>query len=166
MEKDCTNKKVESKSEVSDAPSETIRKKELLGKQLLSARKQASLSQEEAANRLGISRQTLSKWEMGKSSPDAVFIQKICGLYQQSADQLLDIYHLSTKEDYPSSFDPSQKNTLLPRKKRWVFLLAADLLICILLVSISKHMLFWVLNYNLLFLLVWGLVRIFRFLRR
>ena len=51
-------------------------------------------------------------------------------------------------------------------KKRWVFLLAADLLICILLVSISKHMLFWVLNYNLLFLLVWGLVRIFRFLRR
>lgn len=51
-------------------------------------------------------------------------------------------------------------------KKRWVFLLAADLLICILLVSISKHMLFLVLNYNLLFLLVWGLVRIFRFLRR
>lgn len=67
MEKDFTNKKVESKSEVWGEPSETIRKKELLGKQLLSARKQASLSQEEAANRLGISRQTLSKWEMGVS---------------------------------------------------------------------------------------------------
>ena len=41
-------------------------------------------------------------------------------------------------------------------KKRWVFLLAADLLICILLVSISKHMLFWVLNYIFSFCLSGG----------
>ena len=33
-------------------------------------RKQKGLSQEELANRLNVSRQTISKWEVGDSTPD------------------------------------------------------------------------------------------------
>lgn len=38
-----------------------------LGTKLYNARKKASLSQEEVAEKLGVSRQTVSKWEQGVS---------------------------------------------------------------------------------------------------
>lgn len=38
-----------------------------LGSSLFSARKKSGLSQEEVAEKLGVSRQTISKWELGVS---------------------------------------------------------------------------------------------------
>ena len=37
---------------------------------LYELRKQKGFSQEELANRLNVSRQTISKWEVGESTPD------------------------------------------------------------------------------------------------
>ena len=42
-----------------------------LGNHLFQARKKAGLSQEEVAEKLGVSRQTVSKWEQGLSVPDS-----------------------------------------------------------------------------------------------
>ena len=38
-----------------------------LGNSLFNARKKSALSQEEVAEKLGVSRQTISKWELGGS---------------------------------------------------------------------------------------------------
>ena len=40
-----------------------------LGSSLFSARKKSGLSQEEVAEKLGVSRQTISKWELDERSP-------------------------------------------------------------------------------------------------
>ena len=43
---------------------------ESFGQRLKTLRREADLSQAELANRLNVSRQTVSKWEVGESSPD------------------------------------------------------------------------------------------------
>lgn len=56
---------------------------------LLKLRKEKWLSQEEVADRLKVSRQTISKWETGQSSPDFDKIVPICELFEISCDELL-----------------------------------------------------------------------------
>lgn len=56
---------------------------------LLKLRKEKGLSQEEVADRLKVSRQTISKWETGQSSPDFDKIIPLCELYEISSDELL-----------------------------------------------------------------------------
>lgn len=52
-------------------------------------RKQKGLSQEELANRLNVSRQTISKWEMGDSTPDMEKLIAISDMFQISLDELV-----------------------------------------------------------------------------
>lgn len=56
---------------------------------LLKLRKEKGLSQEEVADILNVSRQTISKWETGQSTPDFDKILPICELYEISCDELL-----------------------------------------------------------------------------
>lgn len=56
---------------------------------LLKLRKEKWLSQEEVADRLKVSRQTISKWETGQNSPDFDKIVPICKLFEISCDELL-----------------------------------------------------------------------------
>ena len=56
---------------------------------LYELRKQKGLSQEELANRLNVSRQTVSKWEVGESSPDMEKLVAISELFGISLDELV-----------------------------------------------------------------------------
>ncbi|WP_070000985.1 helix-turn-helix domain-containing protein [Cellulosilyticum sp. I15G10I2] len=60
-----------------------------LCERLLTLRKKAGLSQEELANKLGVSRQAISKWESGQSSPDINNIIHIGEIYNVSTDYIL-----------------------------------------------------------------------------
>ena len=60
-----------------------------VGEKLLDLRKKKGLSQEEVANLLNVSRQTISKWETGESKPDFDKIVPICNLYEISTNYLL-----------------------------------------------------------------------------
>lgn len=60
-----------------------------IGQKLLDLRKSKQLSQEEVANKLNVTRQTISKWETDQSMPDFDKIIPICELYGISADELL-----------------------------------------------------------------------------
>ena len=60
-----------------------------IGEKLLELRKSKQLSQEEVANKLNVTRQTVSKWETGQSVPDFDKILPICELYGISANELL-----------------------------------------------------------------------------
>ena len=61
----------------------------MLGEKLLDLRKSKGLSQEEVADKLGVTRQTVSKWETDQSTPDFDKIAPLCKLYDISADELL-----------------------------------------------------------------------------
>ncbi|MGN0342138.1 MAG: helix-turn-helix domain-containing protein [Roseburia sp.] len=56
---------------------------------LYQLRKQKGLSQEELANRLNVSRQTISKWEVGDSTPDMEKLAAISDLFEVSLDELV-----------------------------------------------------------------------------
>ena len=56
---------------------------------LYELRKQKGLSQEELANRLNVSRQTVSKWEVGDSTPDMEKLVAISDLFGISLDELV-----------------------------------------------------------------------------
>jgi len=60
-----------------------------LSERLLSLRKAKHLSQEEVAEKLNVSRQTISKWETDQSVPDFDKIVPLCELYEITADELL-----------------------------------------------------------------------------
>lgn len=60
-----------------------------IGKKLKEARLGMKLTQEQAAERLFVSRQTISNWENEKSYPDIVSVIKLSDLYSISLDELL-----------------------------------------------------------------------------
>ena len=53
-------------------------------------RKENNLSQEQLADRLGVSRQAISKWESGSSYPDMDKMIQICGVLNCTLEDLLD----------------------------------------------------------------------------
>lgn len=60
-----------------------------IANKLVELRKQHNLSQEELAEKLGISRQAISKWERAESSPDTDNLIALAKLYNISLDELL-----------------------------------------------------------------------------
>lgn len=71
-----------------------------LGERILNLRKESGQSQENLAEQLGVSRQTISRWENGKSIPDAACIKKMAEIYGIPADQILglDVEQTDEKE--------------------------------------------------------------------
>lgn len=61
-----------------------------LGSNLFNARKKNGLSQEEVAAKLGVSRQTISKWELDETIPDIFQSKKLAVLYHLSLDELIE----------------------------------------------------------------------------
>lgn len=61
-----------------------------LGNSLFQARKKCGLSQEQVAEKLGVSRQTISKWETDETLPDIRQSKRLALLYRLSLDELID----------------------------------------------------------------------------
>lgn len=61
-----------------------------LGNSLFNARKKRGLSQEQAAEKLGVSRQTISKWETDETLPDIRQSKQLAVLYGLSLDELIE----------------------------------------------------------------------------
>lgn len=68
-----------------------------LGNNLFHARKKAGLSQETVAEKLGVSRQTISKWETAETVPDIYEAKKLAKLYNLSLDELIE-FNIDVKE--------------------------------------------------------------------
>ena len=60
-----------------------------LGERIAYYRKKAGYSQEGLAERLGVSRQAISKWECGDSTPDLDKLRAICAYFGVTADYLI-----------------------------------------------------------------------------
>ena len=60
----------------------------MLGEKIISERKKCKLSQEDLAETLGITRQTISNWELNETSPDLKQASKLCDIFNISLDEL------------------------------------------------------------------------------
>lgn len=68
-----------------------------LGNSLFNSRKRSGLSQEEVAEKLGVSRQTISKWELDETLPDIRQSKHLSNLYHVTMDELID-FDIDVKE--------------------------------------------------------------------
>ena len=57
-----------------------------LSDKIVGLRKSNGMSQEELADKLGVSRQAISRWEMGTAMPDATNILQLSRLFQVTTD--------------------------------------------------------------------------------
>ena len=76
-----------------------------IGERLLNLRKERNLSQEELANILDVSRQTISKWETDQTTPDFDKIVPLCEFYGITSDELL-----TGKKDIIEANEEEKKN--------------------------------------------------------
>ncbi|MFN1807303.1 helix-turn-helix domain-containing protein [Clostridioides difficile] len=60
-----------------------------LGEKIQKLRKQNGFSQEELAEKVTVTRQTISKWELNQSEPDLDFIAQLSNIFNVSADYLI-----------------------------------------------------------------------------
>ncbi len=72
-----------------------------LGSQISLYRKNVNMTQEELADRLGVTPQAVSKWERGMSLPDVTLLAQLCRILHCSSDSVLGIQG----GDYPEARD-------------------------------------------------------------
>ena len=83
-----------------------------LSDKILNLRKQRGMSQEDLAEKLDVSRQAVSRWEVGTAQPDASNVLQLSSLFGVTADYLLN-------DDYESDHDvPAVKNTEISAKNK------------------------------------------------
>ena len=85
-----------------------------IGNRLMQYRKKAGLSQEELADKLGVSRQAVSKWECGESSPDTDNLIALAKIYNVSLDELINVNPDEKKKEKKSGIHikDNQGNTV------------------------------------------------------
>lgn len=83
-----------------------------LGQRLYDLRKATGLSQEKAAEQLGVTRQTVSKWETDQTTPDFDKIIPICKLYNVTTAEL---FGEEKENDYSYNIDSNtEQPTAIP----------------------------------------------------
>ena len=65
---------------------------------LYELRKKSNLSQEDVANRIGVSRQAVSKWERAEAQPDTDNLIELAKLYNVSLDELVQINDIDNED--------------------------------------------------------------------
>lgn len=75
-----------------------------LGEKILNLRKEAKLSQEQLAEKLGVTRQTISNWELNETSPDINQAKDLSKVFNISLDEL-------TNNDIKSILESRVSNT-------------------------------------------------------
>ena len=118
----------------------------MLHETLKTLRKQKGYSQEEAAGRLNVVRQTVSKWEKGLSVPDAAMLVNIAELYEVSVAELLGAS--PDTDDAPSQTPPvnreiaeqlsriNEQLVIRNRRSRRIWQAAAGILIAFVLINL------------------------------
>ena len=101
-----------------------------LGKQIYELRKKANLSQEQLAEKVGVSRQTISKWELGETAPDIKQAQILSQIFNISLDELTGN---DTKEVIYEKVSNTEKlaGLIIKRIRIWGIIILACLIIAV-----------------------------------
>ncbi|MGI6028409.1 MAG: helix-turn-helix transcriptional regulator [Candidatus Heteroscillospira sp.] len=112
------------------------------------------LSQEKLAEKIGVTRQTISSWERGTSFPDIATVERLSLIFNISIDELL--YPLSsTKRNWSSTKLPTLKFVVLSVLIYFVLLVWGGGFIAI---PIFKNLVGGGINEEFIFVIYWGLI--------
>ena len=93
---------------------------------LMNLRKKEGLSQEELAEKLNVTRQTISKWELGQTSPDMEKLSEIAKIFNTSVDELLSEKEIETE---PIKNDDEEKTS---KRNGTIVVILIIALVCVL----------------------------------
>ena len=94
-----------------------------IGSKLKQARKDKGITQEQAAELLAVSRQTISNWENNRSYPDIVSVIRMSDIYSVSLDHLLK-EEKSMKQTYQEFLEESTNTVKAKRNLGKIILLS------------------------------------------
>ena len=95
-------------------------------KKMIELRKQQDLSQQDLADRLGVSRQAISRWETGAVQPLADSVKSLAQVFQVSTDYLLnDDLDTPTPPPTAQPAPPQEEPTPTRKHRKWLLALAA-----------------------------------------
>lgn len=108
---------------------------------LIKLRKTNGYTQENLAERLGVSRQAVARWEAGETTPDMAMLLGLCEVFSVSADYLIhDDYE--SDEDIPVVKEKNREITAKKEKEKMLTMLAGVLYAvaaaCFLIAAILK----------------------------
>ena len=93
---------------------------------MIELRKQNGLSQQDLADRLGVSRQAISRWETGAVQPLADSVKSLAQVFQVSTDYLLnDDLDTPTPPPTAQPAPPQEKPKSARKHRKWFLALAA-----------------------------------------
>ena len=126
LDKQNSSRKVLSLQQICNTKVRIIMKFE---EKLIKLRKSNGMSQEQLAEKLGVSRQAISRWESGDSTPDMINLLGLCECFKVSSDYLIhDDYE--SDEDMPIVQEKNEEITNIRAKRKEYHLVSA---ICFLL---------------------------------
>lgn len=92
-----------------------------LSEKILNLRKANDLTQEQLAEKIGISRQSVSKWESGQATPELDKIVALCDIFHITTDQLLkpsELDLLSVKTQMLENQQKSLENVIQKKERK------------------------------------------------
>lgn len=101
-----------------------------IGKKLKNARIEAGLTQEKAAEKIDVSRQTISNWENEKSYPDIISVIALSDLYSVSLDELL-------KGDQKMAEYLEESTNVVKSNKKLTGAILLNIILMILLIALN-----------------------------
>ena len=143
-----------------------------LGEKLFELRKTKNLTQDEVAEKLNVTRQTVSKWETNQSTPDFDKILPLCELYEISTEELLkgEKQEKSEESNYNNEEKKNKNNyenmTKNQIKQKTAEVVCSSILIFIVAVAyagIGTAVMMWnpvVVGCTFLIMIGWGVTRI------
>ena len=115
----------------------------MLSQQIQLLRKQQGLSQQVLADRLHVVRQTVSKWEQGRSVPNAQQIQPLADALNTSVQTLLELEPSADAQRMQEQLDTLQTElrqaTLRRHKRRFLALTVSGLVLLVLALLVLLH---------------------------
>ena len=99
-----------------------------IGSKIKNARNNIGLTQEQVAEVLGVSRQTISNWENNKSYPDIISVIKMSDIYSVSLDHLLKEEN-SMKQTYQEFLEESTNTVKAKRRLEKIILFSTYFLV-------------------------------------
>lgn len=91
------------------------------GEYLRKLRIERELSQEQLAEAMGLSRQSISKWEQGVSTPDIDNFMKLAEFYSMPIEHLIKAGEIDEKSDPVKESSAEEKPKKEKKKRGWLF---------------------------------------------
>ncbi len=110
------------------------------GDKLYQLRRKKGISQEELGEQLNVTRQTVSKWELGQSKPDTDKLIEISKLFNVSLEILTNDEVVLEKEENTHNIDTTKQTTTSTETKprRWLLVLLVILAIILAVILATK----------------------------